>query len=40
MSEWKKTWCSLCAVTCGLEMEVEDGKIINKSKKKAPSHTA
>ena len=29
MSEWKKTWCSLCAVTCGLEMEVEDGKIIN-----------
>ena len=29
MSEWKKTWCNLCAVTCGLEMEVEDNKIIN-----------
>lgn len=29
MGEWKKTWCGLCAVTCGLEMEVEDNKIIN-----------
>ena len=29
MGEWKKTWCNLCAVTCGLEMEVEDNKIIN-----------
>ena len=29
MGEWKKTWCNLCAVTCGLEMEVENGKIIN-----------
>lgn len=29
MSEWKKTWCNLCAVTCGLELEVEDNKIIN-----------
>ncbi len=29
MSEWKKTWCNLCAVTCGLEMEVEDNRIIN-----------
>lgn len=29
MGEWKKTWCTLCAVTCGLEMEVEDNKIIN-----------
>ena len=29
MSEWKKTWCNLCAVTCGLELEVENNKIIN-----------
>ncbi len=29
MGEWKKTWCNLCAVTCGLEMEVEDGHIIS-----------
>lgn len=29
MGEWKKTWCNLCAVTCGLEMEVEDNRIIN-----------
>lgn len=29
MSEWKKTWCCLCAVTCSLEMEVENGKIIS-----------
>ena len=29
MGEWKKTWCNLCAVTCGLELEVENNKIIN-----------
>lgn len=29
MGEWKKTQCNLCAVTCGLEIEVEDNKIIN-----------
>ena len=29
MGEWKKTWCNLCAVTCGLEMEIEDGKIVS-----------
>ncbi len=29
MSEWKKTWCNLCAVTCGLEIEVENNRIIN-----------
>ncbi len=29
MGEWKKTWCNLCAVTCGLELEVEGGKIVN-----------
>ena len=29
MSEWKKTLCNLCAMTCGLEMEVEDNRIIN-----------
>ena len=28
MGEWKKTACVLCAQNCGLEMEVEDGKII------------
>ena len=26
---WKKTLCNLCAMTCGLEMEVEDNRIIN-----------
>ena len=29
MGEWKKTWCSLCAVTCGVEIEVENNKIVN-----------
>jgi len=29
MSEWKKTLCNLCAMTCGLEMEIEDNRIIN-----------
>ncbi len=29
MGEWKKTWCNLCAVTCGLELEVEGGKIVS-----------
>ena len=28
MGEWKKTNCSLCVVTCGLEVEVENNKII------------
>lgn len=28
MGEWKKTACVLCAQNCGLEMEVEDGKIV------------
>ena len=28
MSEWKKSSCVLCAQNCGLEMEVDDGKII------------
>ena len=28
MGEWKHTSCVLCAQSCGLEMEVEDGKII------------
>lgn len=27
MGEWKKTLCNLCAMTCGLEMEVEDNII-------------
>ena len=29
MSEWKKTQCSLCVLSCGLETEIEDDKIIN-----------
>ncbi|MGM9591669.1 MAG: molybdopterin-dependent oxidoreductase [Oscillospiraceae bacterium] len=29
MGEWKKTQCHFCAVSCGLEMEIEDNKIIN-----------
>ena len=29
MGQWKKTWCNLCAVTCGLEMEIENGKIVS-----------
>ena len=28
MGEWKHTSCVLCAQNCGLEMEVEDGKIV------------
>lgn len=28
MSEWKKTQCNMCVLGCGLEMEVEDGKIL------------
>ena len=29
MGEWKKTQCTVCGVSCGLEVEVEDGKIIS-----------
>lgn len=29
MGEWKKTQCNFCALSCGLEMEVEDNKIIS-----------
>ena len=29
MGEWKKTLCNLCAMTCGLEMEIEGNRIIN-----------
>lgn len=29
MGEWKKTWCTVCAVSCGLEVEVEDNKIVS-----------
>lgn len=29
MGEWKKTQCNMCQVSCGLEMEVENNKIIN-----------
>ena len=28
MGEWKKTQCGICAVSCGLEIEVEDGKVL------------
>lgn len=29
MSEWKKTQCTVCGVSCGLDVEVEDGKIVS-----------
>ena len=29
MGEWKKTQCGICGVSCGLEVEVENGKIIS-----------
>lgn len=29
MGEWKKTQCSMCVLSCGLEMEVENDHIIN-----------
>jgi len=29
MGEWKKTQCSMCGLSCGLEMEVGDEKIIS-----------
>lgn len=29
MSEWKKTQCNMCAVSCGLEMEVENDEIVS-----------
>lgn len=29
MSEWKKTQCNLCAVSCGIELLVEDDHIID-----------
>ena len=29
MSEWKKTQCNMCEVTCGLEMEVENNQIVS-----------
>ena len=29
MGEWKKTLCNLCAMTCGLEMEIEDNRIVS-----------
>ncbi len=28
MGEWKKTQCNMCVLSCGLEMEVEDNKIL------------
>lgn len=29
MGEWKKTQCAMCVLSCGLEMEVENDKIVN-----------
>ncbi len=29
MTEWKKTACGMCAMGCGLEMEIENNRIIN-----------
>ncbi|HRS63424.1 MAG TPA: hypothetical protein P5554_09570, partial [Spirochaetota bacterium] len=28
MGEWKKTGCALCAQNCGLEVEIENNRII------------
>ena len=29
MGVWKKTQCDMCAVSCGIEVEVENDEIIN-----------
>ena len=29
MSEWKKTQCTICGVSCGIEVEVEDNRVIS-----------
>ena len=29
MGEWKKTQCTVCGVSCGLEVEVENNEIIS-----------
>ena len=29
MGVWKKTQCNFCALSCGLEMEVENNKIVS-----------
>lgn len=29
MGDWKKTQCNMCGLSCGLEMEVKDNKIVN-----------
>lgn len=29
MGEWKKTQCDMCAVSCGIEVEIENNEIIN-----------
>lgn len=29
MGEWKKTQCDMCAVSCGIEVEIENDEIIN-----------
>jgi len=29
MGKWEKTACGMCAMSCGLEMEVEDNRIVN-----------
>ena len=29
MGEWKKTQCTLCGVSCGLEVEVEGTKVVS-----------
>ncbi|NCP10299.1 hypothetical protein GW860_15630, partial [bacterium] len=28
MEEWKKTTCVMCAVCCGLEVKVENNRIV------------
>lgn len=29
MGEWKKTQCTVCGISCGIEVEVEDNKIVH-----------
>lgn len=39
MGEWKKTQCSFCAVGCGIEVEIENNKIINVRPDKDSPHS-
>ena len=28
MEEWKKTTCAMCGIRCGLEVEIENNRIV------------